>query len=126
VRGARQRADDEQQTGLVDLDRQVQHELAKTVLAGCLGLDEAGWQRVGGGPLAVELDESKLGDVPRDRRLGRPEASFPECCGELLLCPDRPLVDEIPDRALAELFHHLHRRVIPASGATRRRRRRRG
>ena len=52
VGGARQRAQDEQQTRLVDLERQVGQELAQAVLARGLGLDEPRRQRVGRGPLA--------------------------------------------------------------------------
>ena len=49
---ARQRAQDEQQAGLVDLERQVGQQLAQAVLAGRLGLDEARRQGVGRRPLA--------------------------------------------------------------------------
>ena len=106
----RQRPDDEEQPGLVDLDREVGQELAEAVLARRLGLDEARRKGVGGGPLAGDLDQPELGDVAGDRRLGRPEAPLAEARGELLLGPDRPLVDEVADRPLAELLHHLHRR----------------
>ena len=42
-----QRAQDEQQAGLVDLDRQVGQQLAQAVLARRLGLDQPRRQRVG-------------------------------------------------------------------------------
>ena len=59
--------------------------------------------------LARDLDQPELGDVAADRRLGRPEAALAEGGGELLLGPDRALVDEVADRPLAELLHDLHR-----------------
>ena len=90
---ARQRAQDEQQAGFVELDRQVGEQLAQPVLAGRLGLDQARRQGVGRRALARDLDEAELGDVAADRRLGRPEASLAQRGGELLLGPDRALVD---------------------------------
>ena len=83
-------------------------QLAEAVLAGRLGLDEARRQRVGLDPLAAGLHEPELGDVAADRRLGRPEAALAERRGQLLLRPDRALVDEVADRPLAELLHDLH------------------
>ena len=83
-------------------------QLAEAVLAGRLGLDEARRQRVGLDPLAAGLDEPELRDVAADRRLGRPEAALAERGGQLLLGPDRALVDEVADRPLAELLHDLH------------------
>ena len=100
--GARQRLEDQQQSGLANLDRQVDEELPEAVLAGRLGLDQARRQRVGLGPLAAGLDQAQLGDVAADRRLGRPEAALAERGGELLLRPDRPLGDQVADRPLAE------------------------
>ena len=60
-------------------------------------------------PSRVELDQAELGDVAADRRLGGLEAALAEGGGQLLLGPDDPLVDEVPDGPLAELLHHLHR-----------------
>ena len=94
--------------GLAKLDRQVGKQLPEAVLAGRLGLDEARRQRVGLGPLAAGLDQAQLRDVAADRRLGRPEAALAERGRELLLRPDRALVDEVPDCSLAELLHDLH------------------
>ena len=47
MRGARQRAQHQQEPGLVDLEREVGEQLAQAVLAGGLGLDEARRQGVG-------------------------------------------------------------------------------
>ena len=57
------RAHDEEQARLVDLDRQVDHQLAQTILAGRLGLDQPRRQGVGGGSLAGDLDQPQLGHV---------------------------------------------------------------
>ena len=74
-----------------------------------LSLDQARRQGVGLGPLSADLDQAQLGHVPADRGLGRPEATLAERRGQLLLRPDQALVDQVPDGALAELLHHLHR-----------------
>ena len=109
VRRARQRAQDEQEPGLVDLERQVGQELAQAVLAGRLGLDESRRQGVRGRALARHLDEAEFGDVAADGRLGRAEATVTEGGGQLLLGPQRTLVDEVADRSLPELLHDFHR-----------------
>ena len=62
-----------------------------------------------GHPVAGDLDQPELGDVARDRRLGRAEAALAERGGELLLGADRALLDQVADRPLAELLHDLHR-----------------
>jgi hypothetical protein len=120
--GTRQRAQDQQQPGVVDLQRQVGQELAEAVLAGRLRFDEPRRQRVRGRPFARDLDQAKLGDVARDGGLGGPEATLAERGRELLLGPDGALVHEIPDRTLPELLHDLHGagRRRPASEARRR------
>ena len=71
--------------------------------------DEPRREGVGDGPLAADLDEAELGDVAADRGLGGPEAAFAEGGRQLLLGPDRALLDEVPDGPLAELLHDLHR-----------------
>ena len=109
--GTRERAQDQQQARLVDLERQVGQQLAQAVLAGGLGLDEARRQRVGRGPLARDLDQPELGDVAADRGLGRAESTLAQRGGQLLLGADRPLVDQVADRPLAELLHDLHVRA---------------
>src|SRR4051794_1746129 len=114
----RQRLHDEQQAGLSDLDREVRKELAEAVVAGRLGLDQARRQRVGLDPLAAGLHEPQLRDIAADRRLGRPESSFPERGCQLLLRPDRALVDEVADCPLAGLLHDLHR-LGPTGGRRR-------
>ena len=82
---------------------------AEPVLAGDLRVAEARRQHVGGAALAAALAEPELRDVAADRRLGGPEAPLAEGGRELLLGADRALLDQVADRALAELLHHLHR-----------------
>ena len=109
---ARQRAHDEEQTGLVDLQWQVGQELAQPILTGRLGLDQARRQRVGRRALAADLDEPELGDVAADGRLGRAESALPKRRGELELRPYQPLRDEVADGPLTELLHDLHRTAV--------------
>src|SRR6188474_278892 len=125
---ARESPDDEQEPGLSDLDREVADQLPETVLAGGLGLDEAGRERVGVRALTAGLDQPELGHVAADRRLGRPEAALAERRCQLLLGPDLALVDEVADGPLAELLHDLHGAtgLSPATSRGRSRRARAG
>ena len=95
------------------------------LLAGGVGLAEAGRDRVGLHAVAGRLDQAQLGDVAADRRLGRAEAALAEGGGELLLGADRALLHEVADRALAELLHDLHGIAVPTGPGTRRGRPRR-
>ena len=101
---ARQRAQDEQQAGLVDLEREIRQELAQAILPGRLGLDQPGRQGIRRQPVAGDLDQPEFCDVARDGRLGGPKAALTKGGGQLLLGADRALGDQVPDRALACCF----------------------
>ena len=73
-----------------------------------------GGKRIRGRAVARDLDQPELRDVPADRRLGRTEAALAQCGRELKLGPDRALGDEVADRSLAELLHHLHAATLSA------------
>src|SRR5829696_8341818 len=105
---ARQRAQHEHGPGVTDVDGHVVQQRPDPVLAARVGLPQPRGHRVRLRPGPPRLHEAELGDVPRDRRLRRPEAAFAERTGQLLLGPDGPLLHQVADRPLAELLHDLH------------------
>ena len=104
-----QGSDHEHETRLAKLHRQVFEELPQAVLAGCLRLDQTGREGIRLRPAMAGLDQTELGDVAADRGLRCPKASLSKRARQFLLGSDRALLDQVANRALAELLHDFHR-----------------
>ena len=108
-------AQDEQQAGLVDLERQVGQELAETVLARCLGLDEARRQaHTRCVPSRVTLTRpssatSRLIVAWVVRKPRSRSAAASSCWVRIGRWSTRSRIC-----SLAELLHHLHGRRVSA------------